>query len=160
MQLLVPGTRADNHLFWREGFNLGSAGWLDPVPLGMGVSHRDRQQPLGSCLLKRQQPWAPTCLFCSHSRPEISHIDNTERPTSLCKSLCVLCPFVSWLDKRKVTLFLFHIFHYKRNKNYICFRCTTWWIDINIHNKRSTILKLIKIPSLHIVIIFVCDEST
>lgn len=34
VQLLAPGTKADNHLFWREGCNLG---WLAPVPLGTGV---------------------------------------------------------------------------------------------------------------------------
>lgn len=42
VQLPVPGTKADSHLFQREGCNLGPAGWLDPVPLGMGVP--------GSCI--------------------------------------------------------------------------------------------------------------
>lgn len=37
VQLLVPGTKADKHLFCTEGCNLGPAGWLAPVPSGMGV---------------------------------------------------------------------------------------------------------------------------
>lgn len=59
-QLSVPGTKADNHLFCREGCNPGPAGWLDPMPLGTGVPEscvtRERQRASGSCLLKRQQP--------------------------------------------------------------------------------------------------------
>lgn len=46
VQLLAPGTKADNHLFWREGCNLGPAGWLAPVPLGTGVP--------GSCVTQGQ----------------------------------------------------------------------------------------------------------
>ena len=71
VQLPVPETKADNHLFWREGCNLGPAGWLaGSCALGNGCARELHHAGPGS----RQQPCASTSLFiCSpRSRPEIT----------------------------------------------------------------------------------------
>lgn len=43
------------------------------------------------------------------------------------------------------------------NKNCMYLKCTTWY-DTHVHSKMTTV-KLINIPSLHIVMFFVCDDS-
>lgn len=80
----MPGTKADNHLFWGEGCNLGPAGGLAPVPLGRGV--------LGSCVTWGQaasvkqlptkettlSPCFPIYICLPRFRPETSHSDKRE----------------------------------------------------------------------------------